>query len=256
MTCKNVRRSSSDYIDHALSGDELREFERHLRACARCYLRVEELRKLQEILIGLELPSPPAHLKNLLDRRIEAENQKKFFVALKALCNELTYPFRQIEKRDILIGLAILPVTLLLFLAILIQIYIPPKSSSIDQIIDLTLPSREFSERLARANLAQRRAKQQIPLPLTPARMGNTYLVNFAQSTYDAPRDDSFAVMTFINKDGRATIEEVIEYPQDTALLKKFDSMITSVRFQPARYKSRAVDSYLILIFNKIIVFG
>jgi hypothetical protein len=92
--------------------------------------------------------------------------------------------------------------------------------------------------------------------PISPSDPGinGLYLLNFGQSVSRARADDSFSVVTVVDRSGTATIQNVLEYPSDTTLLSSFNAMLTSARCRPARHNGRDVDAHLVLSFSVISV--
>lgn len=93
--------------------------------------------------------------------------------------------------------------------------------------------------------------------PISPSEpmINDLYLLNFGQSASRAGSDDSFSVVTMVDRSGAATIQNVIEYPADSTLLSNFNSMLVSARCRPASQNGRAVSSHLVLTFSKISVY-
>ena len=81
------------------------------------------------------------------------------------------------------------------------------------------------------------------------------YLLNFGQSASRTSADDSFSVVTVIDRSGTVKISNVLEYPVDKSLLTDFNAMIMSARCRPASQNGRAVDSHLVMNFSKISVY-
>lgn len=216
MNCRFVSARETEYLDGALDSVEAARVAAHLEACDGCRSRIEELRRLQCLLGSLPAPQVPEYLKSLLDRRI-AELSTGYRERLRSFLDDLLHPFRMLERRDLLIGLFSTPLSAFFFLLLLSQIYL------------------SFSY---------------------PASISNAYILAFTQSTYSRAENDSMAVVAFINQEGEAEITEVIEYPHDALMLQQLNSIISQVKFEPAVWRGRRVNSYLVLSFSKIKVSG
>jgi hypothetical protein len=96
---------------------------------------------------------------------------------------------------------------------------------------------------------------QRRPISPSEAMINDLYLLNFGQSASRATSDDSFSVVTMVDRSGAATIQNVLEYPADSTLLYNFNSMLVSARCRPASQNGRAVNSHLVLTFSKISVY-
>lgn len=79
MKCSNVRKKLFDYMDGALKGSDLREFEEHLKSCSECRHELEKVQQLdarlrQDIPAYLESIEPaPAFLNRLKSLELEPE---------------------------------------------------------------------------------------------------------------------------------------------------------------------------------------
>lgn len=80
MKCSSVRENLFDYIDGALTGSDLREFEDHLASCSECCDALESLKQLdarlqQEVPAYMESIEPsPAFLNRLRSLELETES--------------------------------------------------------------------------------------------------------------------------------------------------------------------------------------
>jgi putative zinc finger protein len=66
MTCWNVNRRSTDFVDGRLRKREQSRIEAHLRECDSCALDVYQLRSMRSSLVGLPSPQAPVSLKSKL----------------------------------------------------------------------------------------------------------------------------------------------------------------------------------------------
>ena len=56
--------------------------------------------------------------------------------------------------------------------------------------------------------------------------INDLYLVYFGQSAMRTGKDDTFSVVTMVDRSGAAKIQNVLEYPADRKLLTDFNSML------------------------------
>ena len=96
---------------------------------------------------------------------------------------------------------------------------------------------------------------QRRPISPSDPTINDLYLLNFGQSVSRRGADDSFSVVTVVDRSGAAKIQNVLEYPADSTLLDNFNSMLISARCRPASLNGRAVDSHLVMSFSKISVY-
>ncbi len=66
MTCSNVKRRSTDFIDGRLRKREHSKLEAHLRDCDECSLEVHQTRAMRASLVNLPHPLAPASLRSKL----------------------------------------------------------------------------------------------------------------------------------------------------------------------------------------------
>jgi len=59
MNCRHARKAISAYVDDALSLDEKRDFEAHLRTCTACRKRLEETQALHRLFASAERFAAP-----------------------------------------------------------------------------------------------------------------------------------------------------------------------------------------------------
>lgn len=75
MTCWSAERRMTDYIDGRLRKGERSRLENHLRECASCSARAEQLGSVRAALGELHDPAVPGHLKTML--RIQASRERE-----------------------------------------------------------------------------------------------------------------------------------------------------------------------------------
>jgi putative zinc finger protein len=102
MTCSNVKRRSTDFVDGRLRRREHSKFEAHLRECDECALDVDQIRSMRLSLARLQSPPAPVSLRTKLlilaskERQILMETDgsrwRRFWNYWKLRLNELTRP--------------------------------------------------------------------------------------------------------------------------------------------------------------------
>jgi hypothetical protein len=96
---------------------------------------------------------------------------------------------------------------------------------------------------------------QRRPISPSEPRFNDLYLLNYSQSMPHSGGDDTFSVVMEIDRNGAAKIQNVLQYPEDKALLNNFNTMFMNARSRPASLNGRAVDSHLVLTFSKVSVY-
>lgn len=77
LSCKEVWRAISDYIDGAVSGEVRREIEAHLAQCRHCAALVDSARNIVILLADDRLFAVPVGFSERLRRRLAAEIGKE-----------------------------------------------------------------------------------------------------------------------------------------------------------------------------------
>jgi hypothetical protein len=95
---------------------------------------------------------------------------------------------------------------------------------------------------------------QRRPISPSDPKINDLNLVNFGQSALSSGHDDTISVVTVIDRNGRAKVQRILEYPVDESLLSAVTDWLTSTSWRPASRNGRAVDSQLVLTFSKIYV--
>ncbi len=103
MTCWNVKRRSTDFVDGRLRKRELSRVESHLRECDVCALHVDQIRSMRSSLEGLQSPSAPVLLRAKLlvlasrERQVLLESNgsrwQRLWNSWRFRLNELMQPF-------------------------------------------------------------------------------------------------------------------------------------------------------------------
>lgn len=89
MECKVIQGKLSPFLEGAVSLEEKRTIEEHLSGCQDCSIVLEDLKKAEVLVKGLEKVDPPAWLKQKVVARIRAEEERR-----KSLIQRLFYPLR------------------------------------------------------------------------------------------------------------------------------------------------------------------
>ena len=259
MTCQFARKRLSLYLDERLIGRAAHEVSDHLSACAACRVELDRLALLQSRLGELRRAErgAPSHLRTLVDMRLQMERRDSL---LDSLRDAWEYRWSRIRTTEVLWWTARLAGTMASFVfffalyTAMSPLYVPFPSAPNDRGAWTNL-RQQFPQSVLR-NLglipveAQRR-----PISASDAQINDLYLLNFGQSVSRRGADDSFAVLTSVDRSGAAKIQNVLEYPVDSTLLDNFNNMLISARCRPASHNGRAVDSHLVLSFSKISVY-
>jgi hypothetical protein len=87
MSCKDIERKLSAYLEGIVSSEEKKQIENHLSSCQMCRRAIEELKRTVELVKGLEqVESPPWFTQKIMSR-VRAEQESK-----KNILQRLFYP--------------------------------------------------------------------------------------------------------------------------------------------------------------------
>jgi len=257
MNCRKVISRLSLLLDDMLDGEQSRETLRHLDGCRECRREWERLVELQRKLGSLGRAVAPDYLHHMVMTRIEAERQCTWQASLKSAVEYRWSRIRSTEGLWYLTRLAGAAATCLFFL--LMSAAMNPAYFNIPAPADRGTLSPEARYQLVTGvlkNLGMTPVEaQKKPIGKSDPMIHDLYLLNFGQSASRAGSDDSFSVVTVIDRRGTVKISNVLEYPSDKSLLTDFNAMITSARCRPASQNGRAVDSHLVMNFSKISVY-
>jgi Putative zinc-finger len=101
MTCWSVNRRTTDYVDGRLRGADLARVETHLRHCAKCEIRLQDLGSIRSSLQELPKAQSPASLRTHL--RVIASQERKLILEadgsrLLLLWNEWKFRMQELMR--------------------------------------------------------------------------------------------------------------------------------------------------------------
>jgi len=84
MSCKDIERKLSPYLEEIVSSEEKKQIENHLSSCQMCRRAFEELKRTVALVKGLEqVESPPWFTQKIMSRvRVEQESKKSIIQRL------------------------------------------------------------------------------------------------------------------------------------------------------------------------------
>ncbi len=59
ISCRELTRETTDYLDHAMTPRARTTFEQHLIFCPYCVVHLQQVRATREVLGSLAAPAPP-----------------------------------------------------------------------------------------------------------------------------------------------------------------------------------------------------
>ncbi len=253
MRCERALAGLSVYLDGMLPGTAAAAIARHLEGCEGCKGELSRLQRLRRELGALERVQAPPILRNLVGAGIAA--RESWTASLR---RELEFRWSRIRSTERLWYAARLlgtACTFILFVAVFfamnqIRIEALPQAAAAGGDLRLELGLNVLRNLGMTPLEAQRK-----PIMLRDPQINVLYLLSFGESVSKSPVDDSFSVVTRVDRNGAAQIQGVLEYPRDRTLLSDFHAMISSARCRPASLNGRAVDSLMVFSFSKVSVY-
>jgi hypothetical protein len=254
MKCKTVLKQLSWFIDDVMDHDEADGILRHMHQCSACRREFKRLVELRRKLGSLENVVPPDYLKHLIELRLNMTVRETWRERLRNVWEYGWSKIRTTEGMWYLTRLLGTATTVLFFFMI---------SSSMNPLY-LSFDQRQSPERAALYQTFREMLLRNLGITVgtqsrraTPSepQINDLYYLSFGENASRAGNDDSLAVAAVVDSSGTAKIQNVLEYPADSALLAEFNSMLTSARCRPAIQNGRAVNGHLVLAFNKITVY-
>lgn len=253
MLCEKVLPLLSEFFDEALDADTAVQVSQHLGHCPHCRKEFDSLADLHNRLRSLNGVQAPEYLRRLVQRRIAAEpwrarvrNELSRYWSIIRTTEGMWYATRAL-------GTVMAAIFFLTISCAITPFYIPTESP-----VNTTGWASLRPE--VGASVLNRLGMTQVPLKIAgrsgPAAINDLYLLEYGkkEGTSAGAEDDSFSVVTMVDRSGSAKLQSVIETPSDKTLLSDFNEMISSARCRPARENGQAVPSRLVLTFSKIFV--
>jgi hypothetical protein len=258
MLCKKVISLLSEYYDDSLDDNLSIEVTHHLDRCSGCRGEYEQLAALHGKLRSMKRVCPPEYLYGLVQHRIAMTKSNPWHTRLQ---NELARRWSLIRTIGrmwyITRALGTVMTGILFFLvtsSIISPLYVVDART-----VERNVPTSLYGQQVGRALLAKFGMIPAQPSELFVTKHGpainDLYFLNFVQNITWTSSNDTFSVITVVDQSGSATIENILEYPQDGALLQSFYEMITTAQCRPASRNGKAVSSHMILTFDKVSVY-
>ncbi|HZS06648.1 MAG TPA: zf-HC2 domain-containing protein [Blastocatellia bacterium] len=242
MKCQDFSLLISAQLDGRLSAGERLRLEEHLSECPFCRHTADEMAGLRGELRQLrpQLPSPEMAADIMTVLQMEARIQARASWTRRDRLEAL-----RIRIFAHGIGLVI-SCGLLLFLSL--EILRPiHRTMAIAQALAETAISEDSNRFNELSNLLLP------PPPTRPNFSPSGTLLGFSESSPEG----EFIVTVVVDKNGRASIKEVVEPPSDTAMINRLsDVLIHQASFSPARREGKYIIADAVLMFCKVNIQG
>jgi hypothetical protein len=259
MRCEKVLGQLSLFLDEMLGTDLADGVSQHLSSCLNCSHEFGRLKKLRDALKSLEPVQAPDYLPDLVNLRISQARRESWRSSLQSALEYRWSRVRTTEGIWYVTRLLGAMATIVFFIAIssaMNPIYLdfgaqlPPRVE-----VTRNQPPQQLAMSLQRVFGSPLEAQKK-PIRSSEAKINDLYFLNFSQSASRTAYDDTVSVVTVVDRNGAAKVQDVLEYPADDLLLSDFTDMINSAGWRPASQNGRAVDSRLVLTFSKIYVYN
>lgn len=262
MVCKKVLSLLSEFMDEALDAEVAAQVSQHLHQCIRCRAEYETLSTIQARIKSLRGVQVPEHLHTLVHHRIADMKQNSWSNTLRY---ELERRWSLIRTTETIwyVTRAVGTVMTALFFFLISSTAISPLYLTVDARSEdrgaLTLAyGKQVSQNvLANLGMGEERAPRQPQVPVSknnPA-INDLYFLKFEEGNSPQAATDTLTVVTTVDSSGGATIQNVLEYPNNKNLLIKFNEMISSAKCRPASHNGKAVSSDIVMTYSTVSVY-
>ncbi|MBI4445334.1 MAG: hypothetical protein HY645_05430 [Acidobacteria bacterium] len=236
MKCRQVRRKIQESLNAALTHHNQVVLEGHLEKCLECRQYSAELYWIRQA-VSISEPLPRS-LSDQLWLRIERQLYVGMGERLRLAVDRFLTFWKDLEPITLWTRLGAVPITLLFFLVLIRQF--PPVQADRLSLPVLSLLQSSVSV-FPRAHVTE--------VPVLQKREQFNGLVRIVWRT---PYEDSLSVVAEISPEGRAEIEDVLQYPKNRNLLEALDVALRRSFFETGS----ATRPFLIYSFQKIDVYG
>jgi hypothetical protein len=255
MNCERVLSRLSEFLDEVLNSERTLQVSQHLELCAGCRKEFQRLATLRKKLSSLGTVQAPDFLQHLIQLRLDSEKQNTLRARLRAA---LEYRWSVIRSTEgmwywtRILGTVMTSLFFIMIVASMNPIYLDQSSDRGP--LPPAYRQQLFGSVLKNLGLIPKEAQRRPISPSDPM-INDLYLLNYGQSVSRSGKDDTLSVLTVVDRSGAVKIQNVLENPEDKALLNSFNSMLANARCRPASVNGHAVDSHLVLTFSKVSVY-
>ncbi|MFN7948586.1 MAG: zf-HC2 domain-containing protein [Blastocatellia bacterium] len=242
MKCQDFSRLISARLDGRLPADERLRLEAHLRECPTCHDLAAELADLRSELRMMPPPALPAEMTAdimtvlQMEARLQARSARRREDRLEAL-----RVWMLTHSIGVVVSLALL---FFLTSAILRPLH---RTMAIAQALAETAAADESNKFNELSSLLLP------PPPTRPNFSPSGVLLGFSE---DSPEGE-FVVAVVVDKNGTASVREVVEPPSDPAMIARLSAVLTrQASFTPARREGKYIPAPAVLMFSKVNIQG
>ncbi|MBN2319074.1 MAG: zf-HC2 domain-containing protein [Acidobacteria bacterium] len=257
MLCNTVSKRLSEFFDGVLDDEMSVQVSQHLIQCESCQKELDALSNLHGKLNSLTRIPAPEYLHHLVQTRLL---EKKNNTWIRQIKDALALRWSRIRTTGgQFYWTRALGITMSAFFLFVISSSIDPfYAGGVSQAAERTAINKEDSKRV-RNEFSRNLGVFPIEMARYERQYGaalhDEYLIEFGKNDTSESDEDALTVVTEIDTIGVATIQNVIESPNDRDLLNNFRDMISLARFRPAVRGGQAVSSQMVLKYLKTTVY-
>lgn len=261
MLCKNAVPLLSEYFDEALDSRTTIQVSQHLDQCAGCRKELSGIINIHNKLRSMSPVAAPDYLRDLVQLRLTEMRQSRWRIQLR---DALELRWSRIRSTEAIwyatkaLGTVMTAVIFFLLPCSINPINIEASSSAPERNIFSYVNRQQVALNVAaKLGMASKEDKKEIAKPnqvtVKPA-IHDQYVSNLGESISKEGNDYDFSVVASIDRSGNGQVQNVLEHPNDQSFHNKFNKVVSTARFAPAKKNGEAVPSHMLLIFTKISV--
>lgn len=253
MKCKEFELTASEYIDGEIDGDEARRYVAHLDSCTFCRDVQRQMADISLSLRNMNRPRVPMELHGYVMNEVRRDSAGELALAERVVKLLLSFNPRVVSyAAGALASIVMFSITLSGFRPI------PIVGGVLEPLADVVQIVRGSDEEYNRYNNLPidpdgRREDHFYELPRVNP---ESSLVSFSHIAYQKPGQDGAAALVEVLPDGTARIVQVLERPRDPALLRTLSWSLSKRPFQPASIEGKPVLTRIVMVVEKMDVWG
>jgi len=255
MLCNKVLKLLSGFYDDALDSDTSFQISQHLDQCKGCRKELDSISSLHGTLRSLTPVPTPQYLFHLIQLRIADKRQDSWRTRMKDALELCWSRIRTTEGMwywTRALG-TITAVAFFCLINVVTPYYMEVNSPRTERVTLAPYGEQVIYNIVGKLGMLPAEASKRQVSKNNPA-ISDRYLLNFGQCVAHTGEDDTLTVVTAVDPNGIAKIQDVLVYPSDQTLLSSFSKMIATVPFRPGSINGKAVPSQMVLTFNRISV--
>jgi hypothetical protein len=250
MRCKEFKWSASSFIDRRLEPDEAARYQAHLFTCADCRSQLSELRQVSLAFRDALLPDVPEEIHgNVMGAiRMRAAGELKLSDRIIGLLQKLNPQLVSYAAgamvSAILFGMTLAGLRPIPSGGPIVAAYTPGVSASdwVYHVYNGIPPDSGLGEYNHSYEL--------------PRVVDSSSLISFSNIAYQRPGDEGAAALVEVSPDGKGTLLQVLQEPNDPRLIDELKWSLSKRPFQPATRSGQPVQTRVVLLLQKIDVSG